>query len=143
MLTGDYVYSEQLSGNKKGFTVPFYPPPLARFSMLYSPEKVGSVEAFAGFDFVYTCRQSRIVPPEKETPGYELVHLMAGGTFNWGGREFNLNLRVHNLLNKKYLNHVSYYRLINAPEAGRNFIFSLKVALFGNDIMTVNSQISQ
>jgi len=132
-LTGDYVYSEQLSGNKKGFTIPFSPPPSVRFSTLYSPIGRGILlESFAGFDFIYTGRQTRIVPPEKETPSYELVHLVAGGTFSMNNRQVEINFRIHNLLNRKYLNHVSYYRLINAPEAGRNFILSVKVPLFGN-----------
>ena len=100
---------------------------------MYSPQGRGILlEPFAGFDFVYTGRQTRIVPPEKETPGYELVHLVAGGTFSMNNRQVDINFRIHNLFNRKYLNHVSYYSLINAPEAGRNFILSVKVPLFGN-----------
>ncbi|MGF1585100.1 MAG: TonB-dependent receptor [Bacteroidales bacterium] len=134
VLTGDYVYSEQLSGNKKGFTIPFSPPATLRFSMMFSPKGKGILqEPFAGFDIEYAGKQSRIVPPEKETAAYELVHLVAGTKIVRNNSQFEFSLRVHNLLNRRYLNHVSYYRLINAPEAGRNFIFSLKVPLFNNN----------
>jgi iron complex outermembrane recepter protein len=135
VLTGDYVYSRQLSGNKKGFTIPFSPPLSLRLNMLYSPKgKYFLSEPFAGFDIEYAGKQIRIVPPEKETAAYGLVHFVAGGTFSWNNSKVTLNFRIHNLLNKKYLNHVSYYRLINAPEAGRNFIFSLKLPLFGSNM---------
>jgi iron complex outermembrane recepter protein len=134
VLTGDYVYSEQLSGNKKGFTIPFSPPPSLRFSMMFSPEARGMLQdPFAGFDIEYAGKQTRIVPPERETAAYELVHLVAGTKVVRNNRQFEISLRVHNLLNRRYLNHVSYYRLINAPEAGRNFIFSLKVPLTWNN----------
>jgi iron complex outermembrane receptor protein len=36
-------------------------------------------------------------------------------------------MQAQNLLNKRYLNHTSFYRLIELPEAGRNIILSLKV----------------
>ena len=134
VLTGDYVYSEQLSGNKKGFTIPFSPPFSLRLSMMFSPEGRGILqEPFAGFDIEYAGEQTRIVPPEKKTSAYELVHLVAGTTVLLNKRQFDLSFRVHNLLNRKYMNHVSYYRLINAPEAGRNFIISLKVPFSGNN----------
>jgi iron complex outermembrane receptor protein len=38
-----------------------------------------------------------------------------------------LSLQAQNLLNTRYLNHTSFYRLIELPEMGRNVILSLKV----------------
>jgi iron complex outermembrane recepter protein len=131
-LSGDYVYSEQLSGSKKGFTIPFSPPPSARINVSYVSERAWVLDNFfAGLDIEYTWGQRRIVPPERESPSYELVHLTAGGTFFRETVPVEFNFRVHNLFNRSYLNHVSYYRLIGAPEAGRNFILSVKVPLFG------------
>jgi iron complex outermembrane recepter protein len=127
-LAGDYIYAEQISGSKKGFTLPFSPPPTVKFSMLYSPETNGRFRnPYAGFDFVYTFEQARIVPPEKKTPAYELIHLSAGGTIEGNRWKLNINFRIQNLLNKKYQDHMSYYRLINAPEAGRNFVLSVRL----------------
>jgi iron complex outermembrane recepter protein len=131
-LAGDYVYSEQLSGNKKGFSIPFSPPPSVMLDIKYSPGVRGSLQnPFIGVEAGLTGSQERIVPPERPTPAYELVHLSMGGDLIWNGRHVNFNLRIHNLLDRKYLNHLSYYRLIGAPEPGRSFIFSLKVP-FGN-----------
>jgi iron complex outermembrane recepter protein len=132
-LAGDYIYSEQLSGNKKGFTIPFSPPPSVKLSILFSPSVNGTIrDPYAGFDFVYTHKQSRIVPPEKETPAYELINLSAGGTFELNRWKLDVNFRIQNLLNRKYMDHMSYYRLINAPEAGRNFVLSVRMPVPGN-----------
>lgn len=131
-LTGEYIYSRQMSGSKKGFTIPFSPAPSASASLNYSPESRGMFQnPFGKLQYELTGRQFLIVPPEKETPGYGLLHLTAGSDITGNNLKFNLSFRIHNLLNKKYLNHVSYYRLIGAPEAGRNFILSVSVP-FGN-----------
>ena len=131
-LTGDYVYSEQLSGNKKGFTIPFSPPPSLLLNLKYTPSGTAILDSpFAGIEFGMAGRQGRIVPPEKPTPGYHLVNIYLGGTITMNRQQVNLNFRIHNLLNKRYLNHVSFYRLIGAPETGRNFSLSLNIP-FGN-----------
>ncbi len=131
-LTGDYVYSEQLSGNKKGFTIPFSPPPSVRLNLKYSPDGKGILNSpFGGIELGVTGRQNRIVPPERPTPGYQLVHIYLGGSLSVNRQRIDLNFRIHNLLNKRYLNHVSFYRLIGAPEAGRNFILSVNIPFGG------------
>ncbi len=132
-LAGDYVYSEQLSGNKKGFTIPFSPPPTVRLNLEYSPEGKGILDSpFGGIELGLTGRQGRIVPPERPTHGYELVHIYLGGSLSVNRQRIDINFRIHNLLNKKYLNHVSFYRLIGAPEAGRNFILSVNIPFGSN-----------
>ncbi len=131
-LTGDYVYSEQLSGNKRGFTIPFSPPPSVRINLEYSPEWTGIMDSpFAGVELEATGRQRRIVPPERPTPEYQLVHIYLGGSISVNRQSIDINLRIHNLLNRRYLNHVSFYRLIGAPEAGRNFSLSLNIPFGG------------
>jgi len=74
-------------------------------------------------------KQDNIVPPEKKTPAYQLINLSAGSTLNFKKRQITINLQIKNLLNKKYWNHTSYYRLIDVPEPGRNIILSLKYTL--------------
>ena len=71
--------------------------------------------------------QNWIVPPEEPTPGYLLINIGARSAINIGSNHLQLNMKVLNLLNKKYLNHTSYYRLIGLPEAGRSISLSLKL----------------
>ncbi len=120
-LKGEYLYAEQLSGAKKGYTLPFSTPWSADATIKYDfcHEKMGN-EGFVAFNLHVTGRQNNIVPPEKQTPGYYTLNLNAGKNFNLGNKKLRINLNAENLLNRKYYDHTSFYRLIDVPEPGRN-----------------------
>lgn len=124
-LSGDYLYSRQLSGSKKGFTLPFAPPPSARGELQYKPWK----KTYFRADVRYTTAQNRIVPPEKVTPAYTLVGLGAGTEWTLGRYPLEINFQINNLFNTRYLSHTSFYRLIALPEMGRNMTVSLRLPL--------------
>ena len=136
-VIGEYVYSEQMSGEKKGFTLPFSPPPSGILNIKYRKQKVsrkplGFVEnAYLSVDYRITASQNNIVPPEETTPGYQIVNLGLGGDIILKNQKLSVTLQVQNLLNTKYFNHTSYYRLINVPEAGRNFIVNISIPFSG------------
>ncbi|MNY43393.1 hypothetical protein D3C86_1783470 [compost metagenome] len=60
-----------------------------------------------------------------------MINLQAGTKTALYGQALQLSLQVQNLLNTSYLNHTSFYRLIELPEAGRNVILSLKIPVGG------------
>lgn len=125
-LSADYLFSQQLSGDKKGFTLPFSPPPGALFSvqlMPPSPRRIG--ELYWRTDLLLAATQKNIVPPEEVTPGYSVINMAAGGRMDLGKQQVVLSMQVKNLLNQTYFNHTSYYRLINIPEPARNLIINL------------------
>jgi len=127
-LIGEYVFAEQLSGAKKGFTLPFSPPATAVFNLKYQPESSSALRnTYASLDYKIISKQTHIVPPEESTAGFQLINLNLGGTLNIGQQALTITLQVQNLLNTKYFNHTSYYRLINVPEAGRNFIVNISI----------------
>ena len=64
--------------------------------------------------------QHEIVPPEKPTDGHWTLNLSAGKQISLGKSKLNIALHADNLLNQKYYDHTSYYRLIDVPEPGRN-----------------------
>lgn len=78
-------------------------------------------------DYVITAAQNNIVPPEEKTPGYQLVNLNYGGEINLKKQRLKISMQIRNLLNTKYFNHNSYYRLINVPEPGRNIILNISI----------------
>jgi len=47
--------------------------------------------------------------------------MAVGKAFVWKDFRLRLNFQGLNLLNRKYYDHTSYYRLIDVPEPGRNF----------------------
>ena len=127
-VLGEYVYSEQISGEKKGFTLPFSPPASAILNLKYRKPKLMVLnDAYVSLDYRLTAAQNKIVPPEEQTDGYRVTNISFGGNVNAGRQKLEFSMQVQNLLNSKYFNHTSYYRLINIPEAGRNFVMNVSI----------------
>lgn len=127
-LLGEYLYAEQLSGDKKGFTLPFSPPPSALLNLTWSPTLSKALQnTYLSVDYHITAAQNNIVPPEKKTPGYRVINVQAGTGIRLYHQPVMISLQAQNLFNTRYLNHTSFYRLIELPEMGRNIILSLKV----------------
>lgn len=121
-LKGEYLYAEQLSGDKKGYTLPFSPPWSASVELKYThPAREGREAGFVSATYKIVGDQNGIVPPEKPTRGYGVLNMAVGKAFVWKDFRLRLNFQGLNLLNRKYYDHTSYYRLIDVPEPGRNF----------------------
>ncbi|MCC9070641.1 TonB-dependent receptor [Flavobacterium sp. F-65] len=123
----EYLYSEQLSGSKKGYTLPFSPPASVLFGLTYSPEIKSLRDTYFSLDYRFTAKQNLIVPPERKTASSQVFNLALGTKVKSGQQDLDISLQVQNLFNTKYLNHTSFYRLIELPEASRNIILSLKI----------------
>lgn len=124
----EYLYAQQLSGDKKGYTLPFSPPASALFNITYSPQKfLGNSDTYFSMDYRITDEQNNIVPPERKTAGYTLFNFQAGTKFQLGKYPLHLSAQVQNVFNTDYLNHTSFYRLISLPEQGRNVVVSIKI----------------
>ncbi len=127
-VLGEYIYNEQLSGDKQGYTLPFTPPPSVLLNLSFEPAAGKYLkDNYLSVDYRITAAQHNIVPPEKITPGYQLLNFQAGTKWQLGGSAIQVNFQIRNVLNTRYLNHTSFYRLINLPEPGRNFILSVKI----------------
>jgi iron complex outermembrane receptor protein len=126
-ILAEYLYSEQLSGSKKGYTLPFSPPASVLFGLTYNPEIKGLNDTYFSLDYRYTAQQNQIVPPERKTASSNVFNLAIGTKAKAGQQDFIISLQVQNLFNTKYLNHTSFYRLIELPEASRNIILSVKI----------------
>ncbi|HBG42041.1 MAG TPA: TonB-dependent receptor, partial [Porphyromonadaceae bacterium] len=75
--------------------------------------------------------QNNIVPPEDPTPGHQVLNIGAGGDLKWGKQPIQVSLQIQNLLNTKYFNHTSYYKLIHVPEPGRNIVIHISIPFSG------------
>lgn len=132
-VMGEYIYSRQLTGAKKDFSLPFSPPPSVLFGIKLKP---GQFKAFANsffaVDLRVVARQNEIVPPEQKTPGYQVIHLAGGTTLQWKQQTIVVHLQVQNLFNSRYLDHISFYRPIGVPEPGRNFGIHIQIPIEPN-----------
>ena len=124
-LQGEYLYARQRSGEKKGYTLPFSTPWSADADVRYSFDYKGN--GYVKLNVHVVGKQNEIVPPEKPTDGYWTLNLSAGKDFNLRKHTLHAVLNANNLLNRRYYDHTSYYRLIDVPEPGRNF--SLMIGL--------------
>ena len=124
---GEYLYARQLNGEKRGYSLPYSTPWAVRTEARWQlPKAVIGQSAYVSAEWQIVGKQSRVVPPEEPTPGHQQLNASIGKQFAWGKNQLSITLRAENLLNKRYYDHTSYYRLIGVPEPGRNFSLMLK-----------------
>ncbi len=124
---GEYLFARQQSGEKKGYTLPFSTPWSVDTGLRYTFDHRG--KGFVGLSAHIVGAQNEIVPPEKPTDGHWTLNLAAGKDFQTRGATFHVTLHADNLLNRRYYDHTSYYRLIDVPEPGRNLSMMVGVDL--------------
>jgi iron complex outermembrane receptor protein len=59
------------------------------------------------------------------------MNLGFGGKVSMKNQKIAISLQAKNLLNTKYFNHTSFYRLINVPEPGRNIVANITIPFSG------------
>ncbi|TRZ42862.1 TonB-dependent receptor [Robertkochia solimangrovi] len=126
--SGEYVYSRQTSGPKEGYTLPFSPPLSGRFSAAFQFDDTWFFkQPMLSMDYKIAAAQKEIIPPEEITDGYQVMNFslnMKVGLLS-GLPSMSIRFNINNILNTKYFNHTSFYRLIDVPEPGRNFSISI------------------
>ena len=70
--------------------------------------------------------QDRVSHNEQKTPGASVFGISVNREIGFGPVEAVISLSANNLLDKKYYNHLSFYRKIEVPEPGRNIQLSVK-----------------
>ncbi|MBQ9705035.1 MAG: TonB-dependent receptor [Paludibacteraceae bacterium] len=133
-VQGEWLFARQLSGDKRGYGLPFSPPwrlmPEVKFVWGKEPDSSNPMQesvlhkvlskGYFAVDVRLAGAQHDIVPPEKPTDGWWTLNLQAGQCFRLTGCTLSLSLTAENLLDTKYYDHTSYYRLIDIPEPGWN-----------------------
>ena len=123
----EYVFARQMSGAKKGYSLPFMPPwnMEAEIKYRFCLSKPGN-EGNVAINVHITGKQENIVPPEKMTAGWWTLNMSANKNFKLNKVNLQIGMNAENILNKKYFDHTSFYRLIDVPEPGWNI-----TAMFG------------
>ncbi len=112
-IAGEYVYT---SNRDEGIALSFSPPPTLRHRVAWQQRKVNIYVEMENIG-----RQTRVDRNEDQTPGTTLFHLGGSVHFRMAGIEPEVHLSAHNLFDRKYYNHLSFYRKVEIPEPGRNF----------------------
>jgi len=74
----------------------------------------------------YYATQKRTDINEPTTDGYLLLHLTIGNAIQFNNQRIEANLQIRNIANKKYLNNMSRYRMLNLPEQGRSINITIR-----------------
>jgi iron complex outermembrane receptor protein len=124
----EYVYLQNLTD---GYPLPFSPPlsVLNSLTWHWHSETKALEEFHCKIEHQLVTAQERIARNEEVSKGYNLFGFSINNTLRFGKTKFNLSLQIQNLLNKKYYNHLSFYRKLNIPEAGRNIQLIIKVPI--------------
>jgi iron complex outermembrane receptor protein len=118
-LTGEYVHTYNCNEH---IPLAFSPPATLRNTLAW---KGKNIELYA--EHQHIARQTRTDRNEDATPGADLLHAGATLTIPVGAIRAEITLSAHNLLNTRYLNHLSFYRKVEIPEPGRNIQLIIKI----------------
>ncbi len=118
-LSAEYIHSYNIG---EWIPLSFSPPASMRNKLLW--EK-GGINIYAELHSV--AAQNRVARNEETTPSAQLFNFGASVDLPFITKGAILMLRADNILNKKYLNHLSFYRKVEIPEPGRNIQLSIKI----------------
>ncbi|HSV88642.1 MAG TPA: TonB-dependent receptor [Bacteroidales bacterium] len=117
-LGADYVRGQRIGNGREN--LPFIPPFRYRANIEYD-----FGWAWLGASFYAASTQNFVAPEEVITQGYNLLGATAGYRLNAAGRHVII-LRADNLLNTRYLDHLSRIENRNLLMPGRNFHISYR-----------------
>lgn len=118
-FTGEYVYTHNVDEH----TPLSFSPPASMRNVLTWKGKIFRLYA----ESYSIASQKRVSKNESTTSGANLINLGGNVTVSVGNSMIDINLSLRNLFDKKYYNHLSFYRKVEIPEPGRNFQLSVKI----------------
>ncbi|HNP17558.1 MAG TPA: TonB-dependent receptor [Fulvivirga sp.] len=74
-------------------------------------------------------KQDKVAENETETEGYSLIDLGVNTQLEMGNKTVLWSLKVTNLLDEKYFNHLSFIKDLGVPNMGRNVVLSAHIPL--------------
>lgn len=114
----EYVYNQNRTDH---YPLPFSPPTVITSDVTFTGDGRGALTHYAlQLEHRGIMAQDRIAKNELRTPGASLWNLSAHLHWRINGRLVVFDFQIDNLFDRAFLNHLSFYRRLNAPEPGRN-----------------------
>jgi iron complex outermembrane recepter protein len=110
----DYVRGSRRYEDSRSLPLPFIPPFRGSLDIHYE-----KTTWWVGFVTRYAAAQNRVAPGEVSTAGYTLFGLEGGYKFDASGRHI-VSIRIDNLFDTKYRDHLSRIEDRNFPMPGRD-----------------------
>jgi iron complex outermembrane receptor protein len=115
-LTGEYLMQYNLD---EGMALPWTPPLKGELHVKWQPQKL---PVYIRGTYTAVASQNAVDRNEVPTEGYSLGSVAIGGNL---AQSLKWSAYVSNVFDARYIDHLSRYKLLNLPEAGRNFGFLL------------------
>ena len=127
-LHAETTFSSVIGKQQNGDYLPFIPAHKWNVELRAEKEKLGFIhKAFFAVNSHTAFNQNNAAPDETPTKGYTLLGVNIGGEVRLKNQPFLWTLGCSNLLDTKYINHLSTLKEVNRLDAGRNITFSLKI----------------
>ncbi len=109
--------------------LPFTPAPVLRNELRFSPNihSLKSPWFSVGLDNFF--RQNKVDRFETSSPGYSLLNMSVGSTFNLKNQSLTVSVSGNNMLNKAYIDHLSRFKTDGFLNPGRNISFNIYIPL--------------
>jgi iron complex outermembrane receptor protein len=122
------TFASVIGKQKGGEYLPFIPAHKLRFELRAEKEKLAFIhKAFLSILSSTAFDQNNAAPDETITSGYTLLDLSLGGQIKISNQLISIGISVNNLLDQKYINHLSTLKEVNLYDPGRNLTLYLKV----------------
>ncbi len=124
--SAEYVYATDFE-----YPIPFTPPLNIYSSINYSiPNFTKHITASSiNLNTNFTSAQHRIARNELPTPRSNIWNLAYSGNVIVSKTAINITLQLQNMFDTKYFNHLSFYRIIELPEPGRNMQIQIEIPI--------------
>jgi iron complex outermembrane receptor protein len=118
-ITGEYVYTHN---SDEHTPLSFSPPASIRNRLTWNCKIVQF-----SMELQSVATQNRVAKNEDVTHGTNLLHFGTAMKIPFMDTDVDVTFSLNNVFNTKYYNHLSFYRKVEIPEAGRNFQLLIKI----------------
>ena len=135
-LSIETTFSSVTGKQENGDYLPFIPAHKLHFEIRAQKEKFAFTKnAFVAVNTTIALNQNNTAVDETATKGYTLVDLSVGSNVKCKNQSVSISIGANNLLDKKYIDHLSTLKEVGLYNPGRNVSISLKIpfGIFKND----------
>ncbi|HNX20930.1 MAG TPA: TonB-dependent receptor [Bacteroidales bacterium] len=121
-------YAMVIGRQMDGSYLPFIPAHKIKFEIRVEKEKWWKVvQPFVALNNNNIFAQNRPAPDEEATKGYALFDVSLGGQVKIKNQLISVAFSVNNIMDTKYMDHLSTLREVNMFNPGRNFVLTVKI----------------
>lgn len=122
------TFSAVIGKQKKGDYLPFIPAHKWKTEIRAEKEKLGFMHnAYVSLSNQTALAQNNIAADESPTKAYTLFDIGTGAEIKIKNQKLSFKLSINNLLDTKYIDHLSTLKEVNYFNPGRNITFSLRI----------------